>query len=131
MRGRNFCLLSLLMLLAVAVEPPAKGYTDGKPLRFDLYRNYLIVARGSVGSQKGLNFLLDPGLTLPSWTGGWRRNFICKKRQASWQVSTDECKPDWRPCQTCNLARSEETISAWWSKICPSCPRPSRFASMV
>ena len=61
MRGRTFCLLSLLMLLAVAVEPPARGYTDGKPLRFDLYRNYLIVARGSVGSQKDLNFILDSG----------------------------------------------------------------------
>jgi predicted aspartyl protease len=61
MRGRNFCLLSLLMLVALAVEPSARGYTDGKPLRFDLYRGYLIVARGSVGSQKGLNFLLDTG----------------------------------------------------------------------
>jgi predicted aspartyl protease len=61
MRGRTFCLLSLLMLLVLAVEPPAKGYTEGKPLRFDLYRDYLIVARGSVGSQKDLNFILDTG----------------------------------------------------------------------
>ena len=61
MRGRSFCLLSFLMLLALAVEPSARGYTDGKPLRFDLYRNYLIVARGSVGSQKDLNFILDSG----------------------------------------------------------------------
>jgi predicted aspartyl protease len=61
MRGRSFCLLSFLMLLALAVEPSARGYTDGKPLRFDLYRGYLIVARGSVGSQKDLNFLLDTG----------------------------------------------------------------------
>ena len=61
MRGRNFCLLSLLTLLALAGELPARGYTDAKPLRFDLYHDYLIVARGSVGSQKGLNFLVDTG----------------------------------------------------------------------
>jgi predicted aspartyl protease len=65
MRGRNFCLLSLLVLMALAVEPPARGYTDAKPLRFDLYRDYLIVARGSVGSQNDLNFLVDTG-TNPS-----------------------------------------------------------------
>jgi hypothetical protein len=65
MRGRNFCLLSLLMLLALASERPARGYTDAKPLRFDLYHDYLIVARGAAGSQKGLNFLVDTG-TNPS-----------------------------------------------------------------
>ena len=65
MRGRNFCLLSLLMLLALASELPARGYTDAKPLRFDLYHDYLIVARGAAGSQKGLNFLVDTG-TNPS-----------------------------------------------------------------
>jgi hypothetical protein len=65
MRGRNFCILSLLMLLALASELPARGNTDAKPLRFDLYHNYLIVARGSVGSRSGLNFLVDTG-TNPS-----------------------------------------------------------------
>jgi predicted aspartyl protease len=61
MRGRSLCLLSLPILLAMAVEPLARGYTEGKPLRFDIYRGYLIVARGSAGPQKDLNFLLDTG----------------------------------------------------------------------
>jgi hypothetical protein len=65
MRGRNFCLLSLLMLLALSTELPARGYTDGKPLRFDLYHDYLIVVRGAAGSRNGLNFLVDTG-TNPS-----------------------------------------------------------------
>jgi predicted aspartyl protease len=65
MRGRNFCLLSLLTLLALTSELPARGNTDAKLLRFGLYHDYLIVARGAVGSQKGLNFLVDTG-TNPS-----------------------------------------------------------------
>jgi predicted aspartyl protease len=61
MRDRNLSFLSLLLLLALAGAPAARGYTDNKPLRFDLYRDYLIVARGAAGSQKDLFFLLDTG----------------------------------------------------------------------
>src|ERR1700692_4172816 len=61
MRGRNYCWLTLLTVLLVAGEPAARGYTHGQEVRFDLYYNYLIVARGSAGSLKGLNFLLDTG----------------------------------------------------------------------
>jgi predicted aspartyl protease len=39
--------------------PPRRAIEPSVP--FDLYRNYLIVARGSAGPLKGLNFLLDTG----------------------------------------------------------------------
>lgn len=61
MRNRYFRLLSLILLLALAGEASARGYTEGKPLRFDLYRGYLIVARGAAGPLKDLNFVLDTG----------------------------------------------------------------------
>lgn len=61
MRNRYLRLLSLLLLLALAGEASARGYTDGKPLRFDLYRGYLIVFRGAAGPLKDLNFVLDTG----------------------------------------------------------------------
>jgi hypothetical protein len=64
MRGRNLCLLSLLTVLAAGGEPAASGYVDGHTtVAFDLYRDYLIVARGSAGSLKNLNFLVDTGAT--------------------------------------------------------------------
>jgi Aspartyl protease len=60
MRGRYYWLLSLLTILAVALDPVANG-SGGRPTKvgFDLYRGYLIVVRGSAGPQKDLNFLLD------------------------------------------------------------------------
>jgi predicted aspartyl protease len=61
MRGRNNWLLVLLILLTVAGVPAASGYTKSPELRFDLYRDYLIVVQGSAGPVKGLNFLLDTG----------------------------------------------------------------------
>jgi predicted aspartyl protease len=62
MRGRRYWLLSLVTILAVAIEPFAQG-SETRPtaVGFDLYRGYLIVVRGSAGPQKGLNFLLDTG----------------------------------------------------------------------
>jgi predicted aspartyl protease len=61
MRGRNNWLLVFLILLTVAGVPAASGYTKSPELRFDLYRDYLIVVQGSAGPVKGLNFLLDTG----------------------------------------------------------------------
>lgn len=61
MRDRNFWLLSLLTVLLLVGNPAARGDTKRQALRFDLYRDYLIVARGSAGPVKDLNFLLDTG----------------------------------------------------------------------
>src|SRR6202012_2174235 len=62
MRGHAFCWLSLLTVLLTAGEPHARGYGNGRDtVHFDLYRDYFIVARGTAGPLKGLNFLLDTG----------------------------------------------------------------------
>jgi predicted aspartyl protease len=68
MRGRDYWVFGVLMGLAVAGQPVARASQETRPrqttqttVRFDLYRDYLIVARGSVGPLKGLTFLLDTG----------------------------------------------------------------------
>ncbi len=69
MRGHYRDLASFLIGLAILAYPPsikADQGTGTRPavettVRFDLYRGYLIVARGSAGPLKGLNFLLDTG----------------------------------------------------------------------
>jgi predicted aspartyl protease len=62
MRGHAFCWFSLLTVLLLAGEPRARGYGNQRDtVHFDLYRDYLIVVRGSAGPLKGLNFLLDTG----------------------------------------------------------------------
>jgi predicted aspartyl protease len=61
-RGQNYWLLSLLTILALALEPVAQGSGVGPTtVGFDLYRGYLIVVRGSAGPLRDLNFLLDTG----------------------------------------------------------------------
>ena len=67
---RHFWLIVILTGLVVAGQPAANGYADsgiehgrkGK-VDFELYRDYLIVLRGSAGPLKGLNFLFDTGAT--------------------------------------------------------------------
>ena len=71
MRGRNFCVFSLLTVLAVAGEPGAKGYQPRivnatvvkATVKFELYRDYLIVAPGTAGKWKDLHLLIDTGAT--------------------------------------------------------------------
>src|ERR1700722_17801790 len=71
MRGQNFGWLSLLVVLAVAGERGAKGYQTQSvntpvmkaSVKFELYRDYLIVAPGKAGKWKGLNLLIDTGAT--------------------------------------------------------------------
>jgi predicted aspartyl protease len=62
MRGHAFCWFSLLTVVLMVGEPRARGYgNQHDTVHFDLYRDYLIVVRGSAGPLKGLNFLLDTG----------------------------------------------------------------------
>src|ERR1700753_176567 len=62
MRSHNSWLLGLLILLAAATDPVAQGDVGrSTKVSFDLYQGYLIVVRGSAGSQRNLNFLLDTG----------------------------------------------------------------------
>ena len=70
MRSRSYWALSALIALGVTVQSRAGGYRQTAPpetpqttVRFDLYRDYLIVVRGSIGPLKGLNFLFDTGAT--------------------------------------------------------------------
>ncbi len=70
MRGRHSWSLLVWASLTLAGQPAAWGYR-GTPtdrvakttVSFELYRDYLIVVRGSAGPLKGLNFLLDTGAT--------------------------------------------------------------------
>lgn len=68
MRRHHVGLLVALTVLTVVGQPVARGYSKivtDRPLRttvsFELYRDYLIIVRGSAGPLKGLNFLLDTG----------------------------------------------------------------------
>ena len=67
MRDR-FWWLGVLMTLALTGQLFAVDYHEIAPrqpvegtVRFDLYHGYLMVARGSAGTLKGLTFLLDTG----------------------------------------------------------------------
>jgi len=69
MHVRRFWSLVVLSLAATSL-PAAKGSNDGgqgqdrkSRIGFELYQDYLIVVRGSVGPLKDLNFLLDTGAT--------------------------------------------------------------------
>ena len=68
--------LSIVVLIGMAVaQPPAHAFqeSEARPaiqgqavqgtIRFELYQGYLIVAHGSVGPYKNLNFLVDTGAT--------------------------------------------------------------------
>jgi Aspartyl protease len=67
MWGRHLRILSCLIGISIAVlssakakERPSQFPTKGT-VRFEPYRGYLMVARGSIGPLKGLHFLLDTG----------------------------------------------------------------------
>jgi len=67
---RQFLLIVVLTALVVAAQLVANAHADSRleqirktKVDFDLYRDYLIVVRGSAGPLKGLNFLFDTGAT--------------------------------------------------------------------
>ena len=63
----SFVLLTSLTVIGPTVirgeDIGGSGPREGSKVEFELYRNYLIVVRGSVGPLKGLNFLVDTGAT--------------------------------------------------------------------
>ena len=69
MRGRYCCWLGVMMAsLAVAEQPSPIRFSETaasreseNTIRFNLYRGYLILARGSAGPLNNLNLLLDTG----------------------------------------------------------------------
>jgi predicted aspartyl protease len=61
MRRRLCWWLILLTILPLAKPAAAASDTESGKLKFALYRDYLIVVRGSVGPLKNLNFLVDTG----------------------------------------------------------------------
>ena len=75
MPGRRGLSLIVLAGMAVVAPPSAHAFqeSEARPatqgqavqgtIRFDLYQGYLIVAHGSVGPYKNLNFLVDTGAT--------------------------------------------------------------------
>ncbi len=75
MPGRPWLSLIVLIGMAVTSQPSALAFqeSEARPaiqgqavkgtIRFELYQGYLIVAHGSVGPYKNLNFLVDTGAT--------------------------------------------------------------------
>jgi predicted aspartyl protease len=69
MRSRYYCLTGVLLVgLALALQPLARAAQEpllppdvAASVSFNLYRGYLILAPGSAGPLKNLNFLLDTG----------------------------------------------------------------------
>ncbi|MGA7340153.1 MAG: retropepsin-like aspartic protease [Terracidiphilus sp.] len=76
MNSRPYLFLCILACVSVACQAPAAGFNHPQPtpaiedtanatVRFELYQDYLIVAHGSAGPLKGLNFFVDTGTSLP------------------------------------------------------------------
>ena len=68
MLGLRLGFLGLLIGISIAISPfatakerPGRVPAVKGTVRFDLYRGYMMVARGSIGPRKGLHFLLDTG----------------------------------------------------------------------
>lgn len=76
MDSRSYLFLCILASVSAACQAPSGGFdhpqatpvmddTAKATVRFDLYHDYLIVAHGSAGPLKGLNFFVDTGTSLP------------------------------------------------------------------
>jgi aspartyl protease len=81
--GRRHYLFLFLLACAGCARPAFAAHPTVPPIaapatrdaatvtvRFDLYRGYLIVAHGSAGPLKNLNFLLDTGTSVPIFDSG-------------------------------------------------------------
>jgi hypothetical protein len=76
MDSRRYLFLCILAWMSAACQAPAADIHHSQPtpamddtakvtVRFDLYHDYLIVAHGSAGPLKGLNFFVDTGTSIP------------------------------------------------------------------
>jgi predicted aspartyl protease len=82
--------LGVVLGLALAGQSFAMEYQEVGPLRplegtisFSLYRGYLIVARGSAGTLKGLTFLVDTGASPSVLDSGLARRLHLRRLPAS------------------------------------------------
>ena len=130
MRGHAFCWFSLLTVLLLAGEPPARGYgNQHDTVHFNLYRDYLIVVCSSCRSFQGSNFLLDTGASATVLDRRVAEKLQLDQLPASIAVLGGSVPAAEATAPTLEVGPRAVTTSMYWSKIYPSFKKPSLSAS--